>query len=735
MREGGVCCGPHGRRSLAFRFRLRGEIRVLLALDSETFLIRPALQAPPLVCVSWAHRRDALPNGYPLCQEPDVDYVVPQSIADRAAWAGLRRHDTALPLIESALDDADTTLVLANSPFDMAVFAAKWPHLIPKIFAAYDDGRIADVLIRQKLIDIAAGCYRGYFNEHGVWVSWGKSPYSLDAISQRLLGVTLDKADDGWRLRYSELHDVPLGRWPDRARDYALTDAVSTLFAYEVQEAYRERGWLEDEGRQAAASWALQLLSVYGVRTDPDRVARLSRQTKKRADELLSLLVDQGLVRVEVGKRNGKVKVTRSTKVAKERMVAKLAEKGIEPKLTESGEVALDEDACEMTGDRVLRCYAEYASILTVLSKDLPVLEAGTVYPIQPRYEVLLETGRTSAGGDTKGERAYGYNVQNIRRASAPRCPSCETKNDAAARKCKACERLLEPVLGIRECFVPRRGYVYADADYDGLELRTFAQCCILAVGFSRMAERLNAGMDVHLDVAAQLLNTNYDFALEASKGLHGDEWKKRVKDSRQIAKGLNFGLPGGLSAAGRDGTGGFRGYLIASGGPALSYEKCEELKRQWFAAWPEAPEYFRWVRDQLDPVHKEANVVQFFSGRHRGRIPFTVAANGFFQGLGADAAKAALFAVSKACYVDRTSPLYGSRPVMFIHDQIIVEVPEPVAHEAATELGRVMCAAGSVFLPDVPLTTTPCLSRVFSKDAVAIYDERKRLVPWEPKI
>ena len=707
---------------------------MLLALDSETFLIRPALQAPPLVCVSWAHASDALPNHYPLCQEPGTDFTVTLSIGDRKAWAGLRRHDTALDVIESALDDPDTTLVLANSPFDMAVFAAKWPHLISKIFAAYDDGRIRDVLIRQKLIDIAAGCYRGYFNDTGQWVSWGKSPYSLDAISQRLLGTSLDKADDGWRLRYAELHDVPLSAWPDRARDYALTDAVATLFAHDAQEGYRESGWLDDEGRQAAVSWALQLLSVYGVRTDPDRVARLGQQTRKRADELLAILVREGLVRVETGKRSGKTKVTRNTKIAKERMVEKLKAFDLQPKRTASGEVALDEDACEMTGDRALRCYAEYASILTVLSKDLPVLEAGTRFPIQPRYEVLLETGRTSAGGDTKGERAYGYNVQNIRRASTPRCPSCETKNDASATKCKRCERSLQPVLGIRECFVPRKGYVYADADYDGLELRTFAQCCILAVGFSRMAERLNAGMDVHLDVAAQLLAVTYDFALEASKGAHGDEWKKRVKDARQIAKGLNFGLPGGLSAAGQDGTGGFRGYLIASGGPALSREKCEELKQQWFAAWPEAPEYFRWVRGQLDPIHKEANVVQFFSGRHRGKIPFTVAANGFFQGLGADAAKAALFAVTKACHTDRRSPLYGSRPVMFIHDQIIVEVPESVAHEAATELGRLMCEAGSVFLPDVPLTTTPCLSRVFSKDAVAIYDAHKRLVPWQSK-
>ena len=34
---------------------------------------------------------------------------------------------------------------------------------------------------------------------------------------------------------------------------------------------------------------------------------------------------------------------------------------------------------------------------------------------------------------------------------------------------------------------------------------------------------------------------------------------------------------------------------------------------------------------------------------------------------------------------------------------------------------------------PDVPATVTPCLATCWSKDAAAIYDANKRLVPWSP--
>jgi len=699
---------------------------MLLSYDTETFLIRPGRQAPPPVCASYAHDSGYEPGWH---SDPNQSRQGVETVGLQKISTGVLHHTQILALVEHALNNKSVTLVTANGPYDMAVCAARWPHLLPAIFAAYEDGRIRDVLIRQKLLDIAAGCYGGYFDNGGKWVQFG---YSLGALASRILAMTLDKGADSWRLRYGELYDVPFDEWPEPAIEYPRKDAVAPLLIYDEQEPFRERGWLDDENRQCAASWPLQLMNVYGVRTDPERVAKLIRETTETAGRLRKSLIAGGLVRTETGPRSGKTKITRNTKAAKARMVSIMGAKGLPVKSTASGDVALDEEACEATEDRLLIQYAEYTSLGTVLSKDIPVLLAGTKIPIQPHYEVLRETGRTAASGDARGDAAVGYNVQNMRRATEPRCPACFKKNSANATKCKKCDLPMVPVTGIRECFVPRPGFYYADCDYDGVELRAFSQVCILTVGFSRMAERLNAGMDVHLDVAAQLASVSYEFALEASKGLHGPEMRTLIKDNRQLAKALNFGLPGGLSASGRDGNGGFRAFARGYG-LHLSRERCEELKQAWFATWPEASAYFRWIKSTIDLINNEAHVVQFFSNRHRGRTSFTVAANGYFQGLAADAAKAALFAVSRACYTEPESPLYGSRPVLFIHDQIICEVPISMGHEAATELGRVMCEAGSKYTPDVPLTCTPCLSTCFSKDAVAIYDRHGRLVPWSP--
>lgn len=702
---------------------------MFVSLDTETHLIRPGLLAPPLVCASWAH--DARDLGDEPITREGFFRKTAHGDGTRFAWSGLVRHDNALRFVEELLDTSDVILVGANMSYDMGVIAAKWPHLLRKIFDAYDACRIRDVLIRQKLLDIAAGCYRGCFDEIGKWHQFG---YSLDELSRRILGISMDKGEDSWRLRYRELEDVPLADWPQRAKEYPCDDTTTPLLIHDEQESYREVGWLTDEDRQCKADWSLHLQSVYGVRTNRPRVDKLVAQTTETLDRLRVALVEGGLVRVQVGVRSKKVKITRSTKVAKARMEELMKAQGRPVKTTATGQTSLDEDACDQSGDKLLSYYAQYTSLSTILTKDVSVLMAGTRVPIQPHYEILLETGRTSASKNADGNGAIGYPIQTIRRAMEPRCPLCEFKNGASATKCKKCDHPMVPVTGIRECFAPRPGWLYADADYDGVELRGFSQVCINTVGFSQMGLRLNAGMDVHLDVAAQLLSITYQFAEEAKDGKHGDEWKKKVKDARQLAKALNFGLPGGLSAAGRDGHGGFREYARASFGLNLTAERCVELKEQWFATWPEAALYFKWIKQQLDPITNEAHLVQFYSGRHRGRVSFTEAANGNFQALAADAAKAALYAVSKACYIEEGSPLYGSRPVMFIHDQIICEVPIPTAHEAATELGRLMCLYGSQFMPDVPLTTTPCLSTCFSKDAVAIYDKNGRLLPWSPK-
>jgi DNA polymerase I-like protein with 3'-5' exonuclease and polymerase domains len=126
----------------------------------------------------------------------------------------------------------------------------------------------------------------------------------------------------------------------------------------------------------------------------------------------------------------------------------------------------------------------------------------------------------------------------------------------------------------------------------------------------------------------------------------------------------------------------------------------------------------------------------QLRSGRVRGGLGFTDCANGFFQGLAADGAKHALFRVSKACYTDRSSPLYGCRPANFVHDENILEAPKEQAHEAALEMTRIMCETmHEGYCPNVPIEASPALMERWYKSADAVYDSvTKRLIPWRPK-
>jgi DNA polymerase I-like protein with 3'-5' exonuclease and polymerase domains len=193
------------------------------------------------------------------------------------------------------------------------------------------------------------------------------------------------------------------------------------------------------------------------------------------------------------------------------------------------------------------------------------------------------------------------------------------------------------------------------------------------------------------------------------------------------------FGFPGGMGATK------FR--LYARGyGLSLSQQEAEDLKARYFEFEPYARDYFSIIANLCERGGGEATMTQLYSGRIRGRCHFPAAANGQFQGLAADASKSALWEVAKRCYGapgTEGSALLGCRPVVFVHDEIIVEAPEDYAHEAAVELDRVMCDAMQELTPDVPARASPALMRNWSKSASAAFGDAEhgdegRYITWE---
>ena len=119
-------------------------------------------------------------------------------------------------------------------------------------------------------------------------------------------------------------------------------------------------------------------------------------------------------------------------------------------------------------------------------------------------------------------------------------------------------------------------------------------------------------------------------------------------------------------------------------------------------------------------------------TGFIRGDVGYTDGANFYFQHLTAKGAKAALRNVAKECYLDKSSALYGSRPVIFMHDEIILEVPESVSSEAGERLAEVMRTSMSTYLPDVPVKCGPWLARRWFKEAETKRDGNGKLLLWE---
>jgi len=636
-----------------------------LAFDTETWRFCPGLQAPRLVCVSMSDGQDD----------------------------NLTDADDGTAALHDLCYDPDKMLVGHNVAFDAIVTMAHDPdRMKPAVFNAYREGRVSCTLVREKLIRLAHGETTVHATPQGLQ----RTDFKLSTLVKRYVGsdiTSTKKGPDAWRTRYAELDGVPIEQWPQAAVDYAIDDARLTLAVWKAQQAHEDApagavidpdtGMVINELDQVRAHLALMLMTTWGLRTDPGPVAALKAALTKEVEAADAQLIAIGLKKVDK-----KGKVSRNMKAIKD-MVSEAF--GGHPPLTDKGGVSTSKetlDKCDPDKYPGLALLAEITGSVKVLNDFVPNLESGTLHPTNPQYDILKETGRTSS---------YNFNVQQLPRKG-----------------------------GVRECFIPRPGYVYAAIDYDTLELRALAQTCLDLFGWSRMAEALQAGIDPHLDFAADILDIDYETAQVWRLGDAGPEKKKLIGETRQMAKAANFGYPGGL------GDENFMKFAWVTYGVRIAPDKAKGLKRAWFEKYPEMRLYFKHVNSMLGGKDK-CPVILERSGLIRGEASYCAACNMFFQGLAAVGAKRALWLVADACYAQPDSPAYGARPVAFIHDEILVEIPEDVAGPAALEIARLMSRGMADYIPDIPITCEPALMSRWYKNAEPAYDEQGNLILWRP--
>jgi DNA polymerase I-like protein with 3'-5' exonuclease and polymerase domains len=217
-----------------------------------------------------------------------------------------------------------------------------------------------------------------------------------------------------------------------------------------------------------------------------------------------------------------------------------------------------------------------------------------------------------------------------------------------------------------RRCFVVPPGRVLVKADYSQIELRIAAKIA----GDRRMLDAYRKNEDLHTLTARALLGR-----------------AEVTKADRQLAKAVNFGLLYGQGARG------LRRYALANFGVTLSEAEAEAHRATFFRTYPGLRAWHR-------TIGEEPADTRTLAGRLRvGVRRYTEKLNTPVQGTGADGLKRAL-----GLLWERRAECPGAVPVLFVHDEIVLECAESGAGAAADWLRRCMADGMAPLLDPVPV-------------------------------
>lgn len=225
----------------------------------------------------------------------------------------------------------------------------------------------------------------------------------------------------------------------------------------------------------------------------------------------------------------------------------------------------------------------------------------------------------------------------------------------------------------VRACFVAENGNKLVIADYSQIELRIAAEVS----EDQRMTKAYRNNADLHRLTASLVQGVSLDEVTTAQ---------------RQGAKAINFGLIFGM------GPRGLKYSAKHSYDVEMSLDEAKAFRNRFFEVYSGIGAWHRKSDQELKYTNKQRTLC----GRRfvwKDTPPsFTVFINRQVQGTAADIAKIAL---GKLPLVLKKSK---AKIIAMIHDEIIIEVPEANAVEAARMLQQTMEAAGREVLKQVPV-------------------------------
>jgi hypothetical protein len=358
---------------------------------------------------------------------------------------------------------------------------------------------------------------------------------------------------------------------------------------------------------------------------------------------------------------------------------------------TPTGLAQTSELVLEGADSPALQTFAEYATLLKTLGNDVPNLRASGTGWISTRYG-MCETLRTSSSGDRKGKRSGLIAMQNLKQFG-----------------------------GIRECIRPRPGFSFYNVDAKGLELRAFADLCA-SKGWTRTAETIKrGGTDAVLSgIGAEL----------AHQSLAEFQRREAAKDPLAVAqrtRGKNalYGFMGGM------GPDTYVDFIakMSKGKIKIDGAEARLLRETVFRAVPDLKEYLSWVGDSGN--HDGTFDVDLEYGITRAGVWYSAKANNGFQARAAAAMSEVVIDLVEACYLGHLAP---ARPCLFVHDELLIEVPTGAGHEFEVEFLKLADVATARICKHVPLTWEGELTDRYSKSAKRVVDGKGRLQVWTPE-
>jgi hypothetical protein len=767
-----------------------------VALDIETHAIQPGLLTPPVVVGAMATIAGAELREKNLTVE---DFLRVLRSTDGILIGANIAYDLACVVVEFERSGLDILPDVYRAFEEERVFdiqIAEQLHAVGRGWLGKDPET------RKRLRDPVSNK-----------IGW----YNLNLCVYWVLGRIDAKDNDEYRKRYHELDGIPIEQWPESTRAYPVDDVCNTLEVALAQAGFlpsrdphqwtsagglrcarcgatqpgspctvvEPRMNLHDLANQTYSAFALHLGAVWGFHVDGEAVDALERSTwvedpetgeRTARGDMLEVFQRAGIMRADGSQDTAVVKQMVARAYGACALCTTCAGTGRVPS-PKGGKSKVQCAACSATGYDLSSAPIPRADKGGVSKSRDTLMESGD--------ELLMDLGRF--GADSKTGQTYvpylklGFRILDGIRYSVPLNLQPNVLLETGRTSYRGVIQLFPRKGGARECIVARPGYYLGSCDYEAGELVTGAQNCLWTVGKSELAKALNAGIKPHNAFAATLAGIGYE---DYNKRL---KLEKYLDDLRQASKAANFGYPGRMGAwklvlqqrasgpntvtkegrvykglrfciavdgaleCGRTKVTEYKG---RTGPPTCRHciDVAERLRKRWLQQWPEYTDYFEFVKQQ-DAL---GYVVHHVSKRIRGGLSGqgNAIANGYFQGLLADAAKAALRQLSRECY-DRTfrvphgaphawgkasayaggsSPLHGSRVILFAHDEVIPEYPISVAHDAATRTSEVMVEKLQLYCPDLApaVRAPPALMRRWFKGADPVF-ENGTLVPWEP--